>query len=141
MKFNQIMNEKDDKPAGFYLKPDSIQKEVTFVTEDGWTINGSLTIPSKQPKSERRPAVLLLHSSMHSRSVWVSFPGWAKLQESVVTLRIDIRGRAKSEGKMAFVDMPQSEREKVALDVKAALDFLASREEVDRRRIGIIAEE
>src|SRR5262249_3562379 len=41
----------------------------------------------------------------------------------------------------AFVDMPQSEREKVALDVRAALDFLACREEVDRRRIGVIAEE
>ncbi|HKA21714.1 MAG TPA: hypothetical protein VKN18_25780 [Blastocatellia bacterium] len=141
MKFNQIMNEKDDKPAGFYLKPDSIQKEVTFVTEDGWTISGSLTIPSKQPKSERRPAVLLLHSSMHSRSVWVSFPGWAKLQESVVTLRIDIRGRGKSEGGTPFIEMPQAERDKVVLDVRAALDFIGTQDEVDHRRIGVVAEE
>lgn len=133
-------NNTQDKPVGFYLKPNAVQNEVSFVTEDGWTIHGTLTVPTKRT-NEKYPAVLLVHSSMHSRSVWVSFPGFAKLQESQVTLRIDIRGRAKSEGKIAFVDMPLSEREKVALDVSAALEFLALREEVDRRRIGVIAEE
>jgi len=133
--------EKLDKPAGFYLKPDSVQGEVSFETEDGWTIHGTLTVPVKKAGAESLPATLLLHSSMHSRSVWVSFPGWAKLQESMVTLRIDIRGRGKSEGRIPFVDMSQTQRDKVALDVKAALNFLASAKEVDPARIGIVAEE
>ena len=133
--------EKLDKPAGFYLKPDSAQREVSFETEDGWTIHGTLTVPAKHIGGESLPAALLLHSSMHSRTVWVSFPGWAKLQESMVTLRIDIRGRGKSEGPILLVDMSQAQREKVALDVKAALDFLALAKEVDPARIGIVAEE
>ena len=133
--------EKLDKPAGFYLKPDSVQKEVSFETEDGWTIHGTLTVPAMHMGEESLPAALLLHSSRHSQTVWVSFPGWAKLQESMVTLRIDIRGRAKSEGPIPFVDMSQVQREKVALDVKAALDFLALVKEADPARIGIVAEE
>src|SRR5882672_6614059 len=135
------MEEKLDKPAGFYLKPASVQKEVSFETEDGWTIHGTLTVPAKKVGAESLPAALLLHSSMHSRSVWVSFPGWARLQESTVTLRIDIRGRGKSEGRIPFVDMSQSQRDKVALDVKAALNFLALAKEVDPARIGSVAEE
>lgn len=106
--------EKLDKPAGFYLKPESTQKEVSFETEDGWTIHGTLTVPAKKTVGETLPAALLLHSSMHSRTVWVSFPGWARLQESMVTLRIDIRGRGKSEGPIPFVDMSPALREKVA---------------------------
>lgn len=134
-------DKKLDKPAGFYLKPDSVQKEVSFETEDGWTIHGTLTVPARHKTGESLPAALLLHSTMHSRTVWTSFPGWAKLQESMVTLRIDIRGRAKSEGPIPFVDMSQAQREKVALDVKAALDFMVLAEEVDPARIGIVAEE
>ncbi len=130
-----------DKPAGFYLKPDSVQKAVAFETEDGWTIQGTLTVPGRHHRGERLPAVLLLHSSMHSQTVWVSFPGWAKLQESMVTLRIDIRGRGKSEGPISFVDMSEEQREKVAFDVRAALDFLALAKEVDPARMGVVAEE
>ena len=89
---------KQDKPAGFYLKPNSIQKEVSFETEDGWTIYGTYTLPATYQAGERLPAALLLHASMHSQTVWAAYPGWAKIQEYVPTLRIDIRGRGKSEG-------------------------------------------
>jgi hypothetical protein len=50
-----------DKPAGFYLKPDSVQKEITFKTVDGWTIYGTYTIPSSYKSGEKLPAVLFLH--------------------------------------------------------------------------------
>lgn len=132
---------KQDKPAGFYLKPNSIQKEVSFETEDGWTIYGTYTLPHAYKEGEKLPAALLLHASRHSQTVWAAYPGWAKIQEFIPTLRIDWRGRGKSEGGIPFPDFSLSQREKVTLDVKAALNFLCSQEEVDAARIGLAAEE
>src|ERR1041385_1241583 len=74
-----------DKPVGWYHKPDSVQKEVQFQTEDGWTIHGTYTVPNSYRQGEKLPAALLVHASMHSQTVWVSYPGWAKIQESVAT--------------------------------------------------------
>ena len=138
---NNSTARKQDKPAGFYLKPESIQREVSFETEDGWTIYGTYTIPLSYKAGEKLPAALLLHASMHSQTVWAAYPGWAKIQEAIPTLRIDWRGRGKSEGGVPFPDFSRSQREKIALDVKAALDFLCSQEHVDAARIGVAAEE
>jgi hypothetical protein len=68
------------------------------------------------------------------------YPGWIKIQESIATLRIDLRGRGKSEGSSAFVDFNQKQREAVAFDIKAALDFLSAQSEVEPRHLGIVAE-
>jgi hypothetical protein len=132
---------KQDKPAGWYLKPDAVQREVTFKTEDGWTIYGTFTVPNTYKQGDKLPAALLLHASMHSQTAWMNYPGWVKIQNSIATLRIDIRGRGKSQGPIAFVDFSRGQREKVTLDVKAALDFLAEQKEVDSSRIGVAAEE
>jgi dienelactone hydrolase len=130
-----------DKPVGWYHKPESVQKEIQFQTEDGWTIYGTYTIPKSYRQGEKLPASLLIHASMHSQSVWVAYPGWAKIQESVATLRIDIRGRGKSRGAIPWVDASRAQKEKVLLDVQAALNFLCAQDEVDPRRIGVVAEE
>ena len=130
-----------DKPVGWYHKPDSVQKQVQFQTEDGWTIQGTYTFPNSYRQGDKLPAALLIHASMHSQTVWVAYPGWAKIQESVATLRIDIRGRGKSRGAIPWVDASREQREKVVLDVQAALNFLCSQEQVDPARIGVVAEE
>lgn len=130
-----------DKPVGWYHKPESIQKEVQFETEDGWTIHGTYTIPKSYQQGEKLAAALLVHASMHSQTVWVAYPGWAKIQESVATLRIDIRGRGKSRGAIPWVDASREQKAKVLFDVQAALNFLCSQAEVDPRRVGVVAEE
>ena len=128
-------------PPGFSLKPDAVQKGVSFKTEDGWMIYGTYTVPNLYKQGDKLPAALLLHAAMHSQTVWLNYPGWVKIQNSIATLRIDIRGRGKSQGAIPFVDFSQSQREQVTLDVKAALDFLAAQKEVDATRIGVAAEE
>ena len=138
---SQEGTKKQDKPAGWYLKPDAVQKEISFKTEDGWTIHGTFTVPNTYKQGEKLPAALLMHASMHSQTAWMNYPGWVKIQNSIATLRIDWRGRGKSRMPISFVDFSQAQREKVTLDVKAALDFLASQKEVDPTRIGVAAEE
>jgi len=130
-----------EKPRGWYLKPDCVQREVTFKTEDGWSIYGTYTIPRNYTAGNKLPAALLLHASMHSQTAWQNYVGWVKVENVIPTLRIDIRGRGKSQGAIPFQDFSQKQREKVALDVAAALDFLAAQKEVDSTRIGIAVEE
>jgi len=130
-----------DKPVGFYLKPDSVQKEVSFKTVDGWTISGTYTVPIAYKSGDKLPAVLFLHGALHSRTVWTDYPGWVRLQNSIATLRIDWRGRGKSVGEIPFEDFSRTQRDKVSLDVEAALLFLVSQPEVDANRIGVAAEE
>lgn len=123
------------------LKPKATEREVSFTTEDGWTIHGTLTTPASRRPGMRMPAALLLHSSMHTQMVWAVYPGWVKVQESIVTLRIDWRGRGRSEGARRYVEFTPLQRDEVALDVKAALDFLSAQQEVDSSRLAVVAEE
>src|SRR5688572_11560842 len=73
------------------VKSRAIERQVTFKTEDGWTIHGTYSVPVVYRQGERLPSALLLHSSVHTQMVWVVYPGWVKIQDSLVTLRIDWR--------------------------------------------------
>ena len=125
----------------YLTTPKSIKKEVSFKTEDGWPIYGTLTFPEQLSEGRKMPAVLLVHGSEHDRSVFDTYPGWAKIQESVVTLRIDLRGRGKSRGLVESHSFTSAEREHVYLDVKGALALLEAQPNVDLERVGIVAEE
>jgi len=127
-------------PAKVIQHPRAIQKEVSFQTEDAWKIFGTYTVPASYREGEKLPAALLLSSAPHSQVVWGVYPGWLRIQESIPTLRIDLRGRGKSEGEVPFEDFMPAQRENVAFDVKAGLNFLSAQPEVDQRRLGIVAE-
>ena len=122
------------------------EHEITFQTEDGWTIYGTLSVPDDIPEGTRVPGVLLLHSSGHDQETFnrhYAIPGLAQtfVGRQVASLRIDWRGRGKSIGAQEFHSFTQAQRERVALDVKAALNFLCAQKGIDSGRIAILAEE
>lgn len=121
----------------------AIEEPVSFRTEDGWTIHGTLTRPAQLGAGKRIAAALLLHSSSHDQDLFSqqSYPGFSRMQNYLVTLRMDIRGRGKSEGPLELHSFTPQQRDSLYLDVKSALDFLAGQKWVDARRIGILAEE
>jgi len=121
---------------------DIAEQEVSFATDDGWIIHGTLTKPVLSP-GKRVAAILFLHSPAHEQELFSAhgYPGFARLQTQFVTLRIDIRGRGKSEEPLAFHRFSDQQRKRLYLDVKAALNFLASQESVDAQRLAIFAEE
>jgi dienelactone hydrolase len=123
------------------LKPKSVESEVSFQTEDGWQIHGVLTVPQALAGGRKLPAALLVHGGEHDQSVFDTYPGWAKIQESLVTLRFDSRGRGKSRRPLESHSFTSEQRESAYLDVKAALKLLESQPAVDLNRIGIVAEE
>lgn len=125
----------------YLIKSRATRREVSFKTEDGWQIFGTLTVPEKLPEGSKLPAALLLHGGEHDQSVFDTYPGWVKIQESLVTLRIDLRGRGKSRGSLESHSFTSAQRAQVFLDVKAAIAVLEAQPNVDTRRIGIVAEE
>jgi dienelactone hydrolase len=119
------------------------EKEVSFKTEDGWTISGMLNVPEAAGK--QFPAVVLLHAFAHDRDAFGQYlyPGLAQIlgAREMATLRIDLRGRGKSMGRKELHSFSREELSKIYLDVRAALAFLESQPGVDSSRIGLLAEE
>ncbi|HWP44506.1 MAG TPA: dienelactone hydrolase family protein, partial [Blastocatellia bacterium] len=116
------------------LKSLGRMREVSFQTSDGWTIYGNLLTPEKE---ERVPGVVMVHSGLSDRYI---FHGLERLfvKNGVAVLNIDWRGRGKSRDRGDFLTLPREERDRAHLDVKAAVDLLAGRPEVDAQRIAII---
>ena len=126
------------------LKGLGYEQEISFETEDGWTLTGALHVPDDMDQGKEIPAVLLVHGALHDRD---AFHHLAPLlvKKNLAALRIDWRGRGKSrfkDGQKQDVDqLPQSDDgwKKVHVDVKAAIDFLALQKGVDPDRIGVVA--
>ncbi|HXG64544.1 MAG TPA: hypothetical protein VNO70_05515 [Blastocatellia bacterium] len=131
------------------LSASAAEKEVTFKTEDGWTISGMLNAPEKAAAAggagERLPAVIFLHAFAHDRDAYGQYlyPGLAQIVggREVATLRIDLRGRGKSVGAKELHSFSREELAKIYLDVRAAIEFLETQPAIDASRIGIVAEE
>jgi pimeloyl-ACP methyl ester carboxylesterase len=110
------------------LRAASVQ-DVSFRTDDGVTIAGSLYLPSRPG-----PGILLLHALSRNREDWQSMA--TRFSDAgFVTLAIDLRGHGASgplpEG-ASLGDLTG-----MVADVKAARAFLATRREVSPGRIGI----
>ncbi len=120
------------------------ERQVDFQTADGYTIYGSLHLPAGADPQRPVPAALLLHGPGHDRgALSLGFPGISQLliRHGIAALRIDWRGRGQSIGELEYHSFTDEQRAKIPLDVRAALDFLASQPEVDRDRLAIFGEE
>ena len=116
------------------------QKVVTFKTEDGMTIYGTLHLP-KNPGHPVAGVILFAEPEWIVRS---TFDG-ANLGPNLIknygmaVLTVDFRGNAKSINGKLFRTFSQKDRDKLQLDVRAAIKFLTSQEMVDPQRIGMVA--
>jgi dienelactone hydrolase len=119
------------------------EKQVSFKTEDGWTIYGMLGVP--EGLKGKVPAVVFLHTFAHDSEAYGQYlyPGLAQIigGSGIATLRIDFRGRGKSMGEKELHSFSSRELEKLYLDVRAAIGFLAGQQAIDSSRLGIVAEE
>jgi dienelactone hydrolase len=104
-------------------------QEVSFRTDDGVTIVGSLSLPAHPG-----PGVILIHALGRSREDWQSFA--TRLADAgFVALAIDLRGHGASGPLPEGTDLNDLTR--MTNDVRAARAFLATRHEVAPNRIGI----
>ncbi len=108
-----------------------MQDTVQF-TADGLRIAGTLHLPPDLRPGERRPAIVLL-AGFGGTQRNSAVPADYLAARGYVALRFDHRGAGGSEGEHARVIC----LERVS-DTRAALDYLATRPEVDAARIALL---
>ncbi|HXG68262.1 MAG TPA: dienelactone hydrolase family protein [Blastocatellia bacterium] len=113
------------------------RREISFQTEDEWTIYGNLLTPENLKDGERAPGVVLLHSGLSDRYIFHNLERLF-VKNGMAVLNIDWRGRGKSREKGNYFTLPKDERDRAHLDAKAAVNALAARPEVDPQRIAIL---
>ena len=110
-----------------------MQEKLSFPS-DGLKLSGVLHVPEQRRAGERLPAFIVLHGFVGTKD-----ESHAELQARMLedfgycAFRIDMRGCGESEGTRGQVRC----FDQVA-DTKNALTFIAEREEVDPKRIGVI---
>jgi dipeptidyl aminopeptidase/acylaminoacyl peptidase len=108
-------------------------ERVTF-SSDSLSLAGVVHLPPDLSPGERRPAFLVLHGFGGSKDGAGSIALCERLAEwGYVTMRFDFRGCGESEGERGRIIC----LDQVA-DTKNAVDYVASRPEVDPQRIALI---
>ena len=122
----------------YFAEEVSFPALISSGSPDTLTIRATLYLPRK-PKAKRSPVVLLIHMLGRDRRTWL--PLIPELTEAgYATLALDLRGHGDSDklrGK-TFADFSSRDWVSTRLDIKAALDFIATRRELNPKRIGLI---
>lgn len=110
-----------------------MEQDVSF-DSDGRTLAGVVHTPDGLAAGERRPAFLVLHGFGSNKSAGNTVgPARMFCDWGYVTLRFDMRGCGDSEGAFGHIIC----LDQVA-DTRAALTYMAGREDVDGARIGVV---
>ena len=111
---------------------------VTYMTEDGMTIFGTLHLPTggTQPV----PGIILFAEPGWIVRTTLEAPGRTLAEKyHMAALTVDHRGNGKSLNGKFFDQYAPDEVEKLQLDVRGAVKFLSAQKGVDPKRIGIVA--
>ena len=107
-------------------------EDVAF-NSNGLMLAGTLHLPPGYSAGERRPAIVILHGfGGHKDGPQQQWSSNQYAEWGYVVMRFDFRGHGGSEGERGWV-LPLEQVE----DVKAAVTYMATREEVDPDRIGL----
>lgn len=116
-----------------------IRRAVTFES-DGWTLSGTVYLPGKR-NAQQMPGAIFAHGLNHSEQSWGTVPHEVA-RSGIATLAFDWRGTRKSinSGRPEIgVDMEFDDFQSIYRDVKAAINHLASYDEVDSSRLGLVS--
>lgn len=116
--------------------------ELLTEAADGWSIGGLLSPAADDAGTGAGgvPGVVLVPGSRHERDAYTTIADHLA-QAGLASLRIDVRGRGSSLGRRRYAQMAPGERRRVALDVAAALDAVATTDGVDATKLAVIAEQ
>ena len=109
------------------------QDKITF-RSNGFTLSGIVHVPDDMKPGEKRPALMVLHGFGNNKDSANSMnPAELFCRWGYVTFRFDFRGCGESEGERGkVICLEQVE------DIRAAVDCLSQRPEIDPQRIGVV---
>lgn len=125
-------------PANAQIPPDvkTVIRDVSFVTEDGWTIHATYYLPPGTSPTPRPGLVILSEPDWVPRTISDELSlGVAEI--GMAALAIDVRGTDASFGDKDYQKFTRAERDAMQLDIRAAVNFLSSQPEVDSNRLAV----
>lgn len=118
----------------FYKSTKVTMQKVTFKNQYNMKVAGNLFIPKGLKKNSKNPAIIVGHPMGAVKEQSANLYAQKMAEQGFVTLSLDLSFWGGSEGHPRNVVAPDIYAE----DFSAAVDFLGTREFVDRNRIGAI---
>jgi len=118
-----------------------IEKEISFQTEDGWSLHGRLLVPDGLSDDAKAPGIVLVHGANHDEDTYYDLSK-ALVKKGFMTLMFDWRGKNRDVNETRGhygVNMRPEDQKNFPLDTKAAINFLASQKQVDSSRLGLLS--
>lgn len=118
----------------FYQSEKVTREKVTFKNQYQMGVTGTLYRPKEAGKTARLPAIVVGHPMGAVKEQSASLYAQKMAEQGFVTLAIDLSFWGESEGQPRNAVSPDIYAE----DFSAAVDYLGTREFVDRDRIGVL---
>jgi uncharacterized protein len=123
------------KGADNFYKSDKVTaQKVTFKNQYNMTVAGNLFIPNNLNQSAKNPAIIVGHPMGAVKEQSANLYAQKLAEQGFVTLSLDLSFWGESEGQPRNDVLPDVYAE----DFSAAVDFLGTRQFVNRDRIGVL---
>lgn len=129
------LEEKIVQWLGDNLKGLGTEITLSLKSDDGWTLPGRLRMPDGVDENSKVPGVVFVHGAQHDQETYYHL-SQAVVKKGMAALTFNWRGH---DGTYRGDSSTEIDRNSLYLDVKAAIQFLASQKGVDASRIGLIA--
>lgn len=116
----------------------SAQSRVSFLTQDGWKIDGTLFLPKQTPPTPMPAVLLLTEPEWIDRTTFSGYLAEKLAQKDIAALAIDFRGMGSSLGKKEAVQFSETDLEGLRKDIAGAMKFLSSHNGIDPSRVAIL---
>ncbi len=118
----------------FYKSDKVTQQKVTFKNQYQMDVTGNLFMPKDRDKNAKYPAIVVGHPMGAVKEQSSNLYAQKLAEQGFVTLAIDLSFWGESEGKPRNAVAPDIYAE----DFSAAVDYLGTRPDIDRNRIGAL---
>ncbi|MCG9739647.1 alpha/beta hydrolase [Shewanella insulae] len=118
----------------FYHSEQLTMKKVTFKNQYKMNVTGNLYLPSNIKPGEKRAAIIVGHPMGAVKEQSAVLYAQQLAERGFITLAIDLSFWGESEGEPRNAVLPDMYAE----DFSAAVDFLGTRDFVERERIGVL---
>ena len=122
---------KEEESIETTINKEVTMKKVTFISE-GVKLVGNIFYPENYDATKKYPAIVVSGSWTTVKEQMAGLYAEKLASEGFITLAFDFRNFGESEGEPRFYENPSMKK----VDVKNAVSFLESLEEVDNAKIG-----